>query len=91
MAEQESSPCGLPSHRFEGREAFRQLVRDALVCAAREGWRELILCDATLMRHLADRRRLEAAELQRATPAALELLATWCEAGWLHETGAGDG
>ena len=47
MAEQESGPCGLPSHRFEGREAFRQLVRDALACAAREGWRELILSDAT--------------------------------------------
>jgi len=36
----------LPSGRFEGREAFRQLVRDALACAARQGWRELILCDA---------------------------------------------
>ncbi len=32
--------------RFEGREAFRQLVRDALVRAAEEGWREIILCDA---------------------------------------------
>ena len=29
--------------RFAGREAFRQLVRDALACAAREGWREIIL------------------------------------------------
>lgn len=36
----------LPSKRFEGREAFRQLVRDALACAAREGWREIILSDA---------------------------------------------
>ena len=35
----------LPSRRFEGREEFRQLVRDALACAAREGWREIILCD----------------------------------------------
>jgi hypothetical protein len=26
--------------------AFQQLVRDALACAAREGWREIILCDA---------------------------------------------
>jgi hypothetical protein len=33
--------------RFEGRESFAQLVRDALACAAREGWREIILCDAT--------------------------------------------
>jgi hypothetical protein len=37
----------LPSRRFEGREDFRQLVRDALATAAREGWRELVLCDAT--------------------------------------------
>ena len=37
----------LPQGRFEGREAFAQMVRDALACAATEGWRELILCDAT--------------------------------------------
>jgi hypothetical protein len=37
---------GLPAARFEGRHAFQQLVRDALACAAREGWRELILSDA---------------------------------------------
>ena len=35
----------LPSRRFEGREEFRQLVRDALACAARDGWREIILSD----------------------------------------------
>jgi len=35
----------LPTGRFAGREAFRQLVRDALACAAREGWREIILSD----------------------------------------------
>ena len=34
--------CG----RFAGREAFEQLVRDALAAAASEGWREIILCDA---------------------------------------------
>ena len=38
---------GLPSGRFEGRETFRHLVRDALTCAAREGWREIVLSDAT--------------------------------------------
>jgi hypothetical protein len=32
---------------FEGRSAFQQLVRDALATAARDGWRELILCDAS--------------------------------------------
>ena len=31
----------LPSKRFEGREEFRQLVRDALAAAAHEGWREI--------------------------------------------------
>lgn len=36
----------LPAGRFEGRVAFQQLVRDALACAARDGWREIILCDA---------------------------------------------
>ena len=36
----------LPEGRFEGREAFRERVRDALACAAREGWREIILSDA---------------------------------------------
>jgi hypothetical protein len=35
----------LPSGRFSGRTEFQQLVRDALACAARDGWRELILSD----------------------------------------------
>ncbi len=38
---------GLPSGRFSGRHAFQQVVRDALACAAQEGWRELLLCDAS--------------------------------------------
>jgi hypothetical protein len=44
---EESAPVDapLPSRRFEGRDDFRQLVRDALACAAREGWREIILSD----------------------------------------------
>ena len=41
-----AAPAQLPSRRFEGREDFRQLVRDALAAAAREGWREIILSDA---------------------------------------------
>lgn len=40
-----SGAAPLPSGRFEGRATFQQLVRDALACAAREGWRELVLCD----------------------------------------------
>ena len=43
---QEQATPALPSGRFEGREAFQKLVRDALACAAQEGWRELILSDA---------------------------------------------
>lgn len=31
--------------RFEGREAFAECIRQALAAAAREGWRELFLCD----------------------------------------------
>jgi hypothetical protein len=37
----------LPQGRFEGRVAFGDMVRSALACAAEEGWRELILCDAS--------------------------------------------
>lgn len=40
-------PVPLPQGRFEGRDAFQQIVRDALACAAREGWREIILSDAS--------------------------------------------
>ncbi len=40
-------PIVLPSGRFAGRDAFAQLVRDALACAAQQGWREIIFCDAT--------------------------------------------
>lgn len=42
-----TSPESLASGRFSGREAFEQLVRDALSRAAREGWQEIILSDAT--------------------------------------------
>ncbi|MBS0506524.1 MAG: hypothetical protein JSR53_03980 [Proteobacteria bacterium] len=41
------APPALPSGRFEGREAFQQLVRGALACAARQGWRELVVSDAS--------------------------------------------
>ncbi|KQT11151.1 JmjC domain-containing protein [Ramlibacter sp. Leaf400] len=41
--------------------------------------------DARLMRKLADERRLEPGDLARASDEALELLAAWCESGWLHE------
>ncbi|HSV45781.1 MAG TPA: hypothetical protein VLJ58_08335 [Ramlibacter sp.] len=43
----DAAGAGLPSGRFAGREDFRQLVRDALSSAAREGWSQIILCDAS--------------------------------------------
>ena len=43
----EAAGNGLPSGAFIGRETFRDLVRSALACAAQEGWRELVLCDAS--------------------------------------------
>lgn len=47
MSTPQADAPALPSGRFEGRVAFQQLVRDALACAAREGWREIILSDAS--------------------------------------------
>ena len=38
--------------------------------------------DATLMRRLADDRQLAARDLARASDDALELLSSWCDAGW---------
>lgn len=40
-------PLPLPLGRVNGQAAFQQLVRDTLACAAAQGWREMILCDAT--------------------------------------------
>ena len=36
---------GLLEGSFAGRDAFRQLVRDALACAAAQRWPHLVLCD----------------------------------------------
>ena len=43
--EAQDAAAPLPSRRFEGREDFRQLLRDALARGAREGWREIVLAD----------------------------------------------
>lgn len=47
MEHEPTSPVELPSGRFEGREAFAQVVRDAFACAAQQGWRELLIADAS--------------------------------------------
>ena len=40
--------------------------------------------DATLMRRLANDRQLSSRDLARASDDALELLSSWCDAGWAH-------
>ncbi|HUR90819.1 MAG TPA: cupin domain-containing protein, partial [Ramlibacter sp.] len=40
--------------------------------------------DATLMRSLADARKLTATQVRKAGDAARDLLASWVEAGWAH-------
>lgn len=47
MEHEPVAPAALPEGRFDGREAFAQLVRDALSCAAQQGWREIVICDAS--------------------------------------------
>jgi 50S ribosomal protein L16 3-hydroxylase len=61
----------------------RMLYDDRHVFVNGESWRAAG-ADARLMRRLADRRRLEAAEVERASAGARELLVAWCEAGWAH-------
>jgi len=46
MRAEDDQPAALPQGRLSGRSVFVQAVRDALQVAAREGWNELILCDA---------------------------------------------
>jgi hypothetical protein len=64
-----AAPAALPSRRFEGREDFRQLVRDALAAAAREGWREIVLSDASF------------ADWPLAERAVAESLQAWAQTG----------
>jgi 50S ribosomal protein L16 3-hydroxylase len=61
----------------------RMLYDDTHVFVNGESWRAAGR-DATLMRRLADRRRLDASTLARASEAARELLLQWAEDGWLH-------
>jgi hypothetical protein len=46
MTEPKPSAPQLPEGRFVGRQAFVGLVRQAIECAAREGWPSLLLSDA---------------------------------------------
>lgn len=46
MNDSTADAAPLPEGRFEGRQAFISLVRQALTTAAREGWPSLVLSDA---------------------------------------------
>jgi 50S ribosomal protein L16 3-hydroxylase len=46
--------------------------------------------EGRLLRRLADRRRLSAAECRTAGSATRATLAAWADAGWLHDAGAAD-
>jgi len=46
MSAEASPAITLPQGRLHGRSVFVQAVRDAVQAAAREGWNELIFCDA---------------------------------------------
>ena len=67
----------LPNGRFAGREAFQQLVRDALACAARDGWHDIILSDATFEEWpLRERAVVDSLQAWSKTGRRLTLLAT---------------
>jgi hypothetical protein len=67
----------LPSGRFSGRQAFEQLVRDALACAGREGWKEIILSDASFLDWpLRERTVMESLQAWSASGRHMTLLAT---------------
>lgn len=67
----------LPSGRFSGRQAFEQLVRDALACAACEGWKEIILSDASFLDWpLRERAVIESLQAWSASGRHMTLLAT---------------
>ncbi|NML46351.1 cupin domain-containing protein [Ramlibacter sp. G-1-2-2] len=69
-------------------DAKTRMLHDAQhVFVNGESWRAAGR-DATLMRKLADRRRLERAEVEGASEGARELLRAWCEAGWAHAQGS---
>jgi len=42
-----SGPVALPQGRCSGRRLLQDAIRSAVVCAAKQGWNELIFCDAT--------------------------------------------
>ncbi|TFY96752.1 cupin domain-containing protein [Ramlibacter rhizophilus] len=84
--ESQAAPRRLRGVRLDARS--RMLYDAHHIFINGESWRASGR-DARLMRRLADERRLDAKDLAGASDGARELLASWCEAGWLNE-GPGD-
>lgn len=53
------TPPPLPTGRFSGRENFQQLLRDAFETAARDGWPEIFVSDASFFDWPLGERRVE--------------------------------
>jgi hypothetical protein len=71
------TPQPLASGRFTGPTEFAQLVRDALERAARDGWKEIILSDATFEDWpLRERSVVECLQAWSASGRHLVMLAT---------------
>jgi hypothetical protein len=67
----------LPQGRVNGLAAFQQLVRDTLACAASQGWKEIIFCDATFADWpLGERAVADALQAWSKTGRKFTLLAT---------------
>jgi 50S ribosomal protein L16 3-hydroxylase len=75
------APTALGALRLDRRSRMMHDARHVFLNG--ESWRAAGR-DATLMRQLADRRELSAAQVARASDGALDLLGEWCAAGWLH-------
>ncbi|MBT2337406.1 hypothetical protein J7E49_26330 [Variovorax paradoxus] len=66
----------LPEGRFDGHEAFAEIVRAALSSAARQGWRELVFSDPDFADWpLGERASIEALQAWSATGRRFVLLA----------------
>ncbi|MDM0113385.1 hypothetical protein QTI66_14600 [Variovorax sp. J22R133] len=72
----EDDASSLPHGRFEGPQAFRELVLSALEAAAREGWREIVLSDPDYVDWpLGDRATADALQQWSAAGRSMVMLA----------------
>lgn len=76
IAEATSSPIPLPEGRLQGRNAFIDLVRQAVGTAASQGWARMVWCDADFADWpLGERSLIDALQAWSASGRSLHLLA----------------